>query len=181
MWSTSHTTTLRQPSPPSLAIRSASSHPPCSSNSSSSSSLVFSVNEPSASVTRVDPTTAVRAVRAACACCVSSRPQAPSRAARALFCELRLESTRAKPHARHRCLEGVRDSTTKPASGIKRSHDYAVRQDHQFDIDIDMIRVIQQDRSQPDCLSVSSGYTTDQFVLGVPLGSLKTSIFRKLW
>ncbi|KAA0059509.1 pol protein [Cucumis melo var. makuwa] len=28
---------------------------------------------------------------------------------------------------------------------------------------------------EPDCLSVSSGYTTDQFVLGVPLGSLKTS------
>ncbi|KAA0060797.1 hypothetical protein E6C27_scaffold137G00150 [Cucumis melo var. makuwa] len=24
--------------------------------------------------------------------------------------------------------------------------------------------------SQPDCLSVSSGYATDQFVLGVPLG-----------
>ncbi|KAA0050006.1 hypothetical protein E6C27_scaffold13G001880 [Cucumis melo var. makuwa] len=38
-----------------------------------------------------------------------------------------------------------------------------------------MIRVIRRDRSQPDCLSVSSGYTTDQFVLGVPLGSLKTS------
>ncbi|KAA0053317.1 uncharacterized protein E6C27_scaffold102G001370 [Cucumis melo var. makuwa] len=37
-----------------------------------------------------------------------------------------------------------------------------------------MIRVIRRDRSQPDCLSVSSGYTTDQFVLGVPLGSLKT-------
>ncbi|KAA0060090.1 hypothetical protein E6C27_scaffold39G00040 [Cucumis melo var. makuwa] len=27
----------------------------------------------------------------------------------------------------------------------------------------------------PDCLSVSSGYTTDQIVLGVPLGSPKTS------
>ncbi|TYK30018.1 hypothetical protein E5676_scaffold587G00230 [Cucumis melo var. makuwa] len=38
-----------------------------------------------------------------------------------------------------------------------------------------MIRVIRRDRSQPDCLSVSSGYTTDQFVLGVPLGSPKTS------
>ncbi|KAA0066314.1 hypothetical protein E6C27_scaffold21G003730 [Cucumis melo var. makuwa] len=37
-----------------------------------------------------------------------------------------------------------------------------------------MIRVIRRDRSQPDCLSVSSGYTTDQFVLGVPLGSPKT-------
>ncbi|KAA0056386.1 hypothetical protein E5676_scaffold120G002740 [Cucumis melo var. makuwa] len=24
--------------------------------------------------------------------------------------------------------------------------------------------------SQPDCLSASSGYATDQFVLGVPLG-----------
>ncbi|KAA0032153.1 hypothetical protein E5676_scaffold186G00430 [Cucumis melo var. makuwa] len=40
---------------------------------------------------------------------------------------------------------------------------------------MDMIRVIRQDRSQPDCLSVSSGYTTDQFVLGVPLESPKTS------
>ncbi|KAA0033494.1 hypothetical protein E5676_scaffold260G00270 [Cucumis melo var. makuwa] len=38
-----------------------------------------------------------------------------------------------------------------------------------------MIRVIRQDRSQPDCLSVSSGYTTDQFILGVPLGSAKTN------
>ncbi|KAA0046975.1 hypothetical protein E5676_scaffold68G001330 [Cucumis melo var. makuwa] len=38
-----------------------------------------------------------------------------------------------------------------------------------------MIRVIRQDCSQSDCLSVSSGYTTDQFVLGVPLGSPKTS------
>ncbi|KAA0049633.1 histone H2B.3-like [Cucumis melo var. makuwa] len=28
---------------------------------------------------------------------------------------------------------------------------------------------------QPDCLSVSSGYTTNQFVLGVPLGPPKTS------
>ncbi|KAA0052294.1 hypothetical protein E5676_scaffold113G001150 [Cucumis melo var. makuwa] len=28
---------------------------------------------------------------------------------------------------------------------------------------------------QPDCLSVSSGYTTDQFVVVVPLGSPKTS------
>ncbi|TYK01574.1 hypothetical protein E5676_scaffold451G001540 [Cucumis melo var. makuwa] len=37
-----------------------------------------------------------------------------------------------------------------------------------------MIRVIRRDRSQSDCLSVSSGYTTDQFVLGVPLGSPKT-------
>ncbi|KAA0056380.1 hypothetical protein E5676_scaffold120G002840 [Cucumis melo var. makuwa] len=37
-----------------------------------------------------------------------------------------------------------------------------------------MIRVIRRDRSQPDYLSVSSGYTTDQFVLGVPLGSPKT-------
>ncbi|TYK15296.1 hypothetical protein E5676_scaffold1706G00020 [Cucumis melo var. makuwa] len=38
-----------------------------------------------------------------------------------------------------------------------------------------MIRVIPRDRSQPDCLSVSFKYTTDQFVLGVPLGSPKTS------
>ncbi|KAA0047187.1 hypothetical protein E5676_scaffold1280G00130 [Cucumis melo var. makuwa] len=38
-----------------------------------------------------------------------------------------------------------------------------------------MIRVIRRDRSQPDCLSVFSRYTTDQFVLGVPLGSPKTS------
>ncbi|KAA0045338.1 hypothetical protein E6C27_scaffold316G001140 [Cucumis melo var. makuwa] len=38
-----------------------------------------------------------------------------------------------------------------------------------------MIRVIRRDRSQPDCLSVSAGYTTDQFVLGVPSESPKTS------
>ncbi|KAA0032135.1 hypothetical protein E5676_scaffold186G00130 [Cucumis melo var. makuwa] len=38
-----------------------------------------------------------------------------------------------------------------------------------------MIQMIRRDRSQPDCLSVSSGYTTDQFVLSVPLGSPKTS------
>ncbi|KAA0032710.1 aluminum-activated malate transporter 9 [Cucumis melo var. makuwa] len=38
-----------------------------------------------------------------------------------------------------------------------------------------MIRVIRRDCLQPDCLSVSSGYTTNQFVLGVPLGSPKTS------
>ncbi|KAA0052851.1 hypothetical protein E5676_scaffold675G00500 [Cucumis melo var. makuwa] len=38
-----------------------------------------------------------------------------------------------------------------------------------------MIRVIRRNRSQPDCHSVSSGYTTDQFVLGAPLGSLKIS------
>ncbi|TYK06188.1 hypothetical protein E5676_scaffold287G00450 [Cucumis melo var. makuwa] len=38
-----------------------------------------------------------------------------------------------------------------------------------------MIRVIRRDRSQPDCLSVSFGCTTDQFVLGVPLGSPKTN------
>ncbi|TYK11093.1 hypothetical protein E5676_scaffold73G00850 [Cucumis melo var. makuwa] len=50
-----------------------------------------------------------------------------------------------------------------------------VRRDRQSGIDIDMIRVIRRDRSQPDCLSVSSRYTTDQFILGVPLGSLKTS------
>ncbi|KAA0051575.1 hypothetical protein E6C27_scaffold174G001140 [Cucumis melo var. makuwa] len=50
-----------------------------------------------------------------------------------------------------------------------------VRRDRQSGIDIDMIRVIRRDRSQLDCLSVSSGYTTDQFVLGVPLGSPKTS------
>ncbi|TYK23856.1 hypothetical protein E5676_scaffold419G00270 [Cucumis melo var. makuwa] len=37
-----------------------------------------------------------------------------------------------------------------------------------------MIRVIRGDRLQPDCLSVSSGYATYQFVLGVPLGSPKT-------
>ncbi|KAA0041748.1 hypothetical protein E5676_scaffold95G00200 [Cucumis melo var. makuwa] len=38
-----------------------------------------------------------------------------------------------------------------------------------------MIRVIRRDRSQPDCLNVSFGYTTDQFFLGVPLGSPKIS------
>uniref|UniRef100_A0A9I9E5I0 Uncharacterized protein n=1 Tax=Cucumis melo TaxID=3656 RepID=A0A9I9E5I0_CUCME len=54
-------------------------------------------------------------------------------------------------------------------------HDCVVRRDHQSGIDIDMIRVIRRDRSQPDCLSVSSGYTTNQSVLGVPLGSPKTN------
>ncbi|KAA0031709.1 hypothetical protein E5676_scaffold2254G00010 [Cucumis melo var. makuwa] len=60
---------------------------------------------------------------------------------------------------------------------LSSSHqvDCVVRQDRQSSIDIDMIRVIRWDCSQPDCLSVSSGYTTDQFVLGVPLGSPKTS------
>ncbi|TYK04182.1 hypothetical protein E5676_scaffold1856G00080 [Cucumis melo var. makuwa] len=43
-----------------------------------------------------------------------------------------------------------------------------------IDINIDMIRVIRRDCSQPDCLSVSFGYTKDQFVLDVPLGSPKT-------
>ncbi|TYK04683.1 hypothetical protein E5676_scaffold5117G00090 [Cucumis melo var. makuwa] len=38
-----------------------------------------------------------------------------------------------------------------------------------------MIRVIRRDRSQPDCLSVSSGYTTNQFALGVLLVSSKIS------
>uniref|UniRef100_A0A9I9E8D4 Uncharacterized protein n=1 Tax=Cucumis melo TaxID=3656 RepID=A0A9I9E8D4_CUCME len=42
----------------------------------------------------------------------------------------------------------------------------SVRRDRQSGIDIDMI--------QPDCLSVSFGYTKDQIVLGVPLGSPKT-------
>ncbi|KAA0037245.1 hypothetical protein E5676_scaffold3712G00010 [Cucumis melo var. makuwa] len=37
-----------------------------------------------------------------------------------------------------------------------------------------MIQGIRRDRSQLDCLSVFSGYITDQFVLGVPLGSPKT-------
>ncbi|KAA0041613.1 hypothetical protein E5676_scaffold242G00330 [Cucumis melo var. makuwa] len=53
--------------------------------------------------------------------------------------------------------------------------DCVIQRDRQFGIDIDMIRVIRRDRSQPNCLSVSSGYTTDQFVLCVPLGSPKTS------
>ncbi|KAA0047202.1 hypothetical protein E5676_scaffold69G00070 [Cucumis melo var. makuwa] len=34
--------------------------------------------------------------------------------------------------------------------------------------------MIRRDHSQPDCLSVSFGYTKDQIVLGVPLGSPKT-------
>ncbi|KAA0058449.1 pol protein [Cucumis melo var. makuwa] len=50
-----------------------------------------------------------------------------------------------------------------------------VRRDRQSGIDIDMTLVVQRDRLQPDCLSVSSGYTTNQIVLGVPLGSSKTS------
>ncbi|KAA0036179.1 hypothetical protein E5676_scaffold214G00270 [Cucumis melo var. makuwa] len=56
-----------------------------------------------------------------------------------------------------------------------RPQDCVARRDCQSDIDIDMIRVIQWVRSQPDYLSVSSGYTIDQFVRGVPLGSPKTS------
>ncbi|KAA0055427.1 uncharacterized protein E5676_scaffold1428G00070 [Cucumis melo var. makuwa] len=36
-----------------------------------------------------------------------------------------------------------------------------------------MIRVIRRDHSQSDCLSVFFGYTKDQIVLGVPLGSPK--------
>ncbi|KAA0058451.1 hypothetical protein E5676_scaffold535G00300 [Cucumis melo var. makuwa] len=46
--------------------------------------------------------------------------------------------------------------------------------DRQYGIDTDMIRVVRRDRSQLDCLSVFSGYTTYQIVLGVPLGSPKT-------
>ncbi|KAA0064155.1 hypothetical protein E5676_scaffold3068G00010 [Cucumis melo var. makuwa] len=55
--------------------------------------------------------------------------------------------------------------------------DCIVRWDRQSDIDKDYrpIQVIRWDRSQPDCLSISSGYTTYQFVLGVPLGSPKTN------
>ncbi|KAA0040849.1 hypothetical protein E5676_scaffold306G00770 [Cucumis melo var. makuwa] len=34
--------------------------------------------------------------------------------------------------------------------------------------------IFQAGHSQPDCLSVFFGYTKDQFVLGVPLGSSKT-------
>ncbi|KAA0047157.1 hypothetical protein E5676_scaffold109G00310 [Cucumis melo var. makuwa] len=41
-----------------------------------------------------------------------------------------------------------------------------------------MIRVIRWDHSQPDCLSVSFGYTKDQIVLGVPLGSPKIRYVR---
>uniref|UniRef100_A0A9I9E7V0 3-oxo-5-alpha-steroid 4-dehydrogenase C-terminal domain-containing protein n=1 Tax=Cucumis melo TaxID=3656 RepID=A0A9I9E7V0_CUCME len=55
--------------------------------------------------------------------------------------------------------------------------DCVVRRDRQSGIDIDMIRVIRvirRDHSQPDCLSVSFGYTKDQIVLGVPFGSPKT-------
>ncbi|KAA0033286.1 uncharacterized protein E5676_scaffold472G00150 [Cucumis melo var. makuwa] len=37
-----------------------------------------------------------------------------------------------------------------------------------------MIRVIRRDHTQPDCLSVFFGYTKDQIVLGVALGSPKT-------
>ncbi|KAA0047164.1 hypothetical protein E5676_scaffold109G00420 [Cucumis melo var. makuwa] len=57
-----------------------------------------------------------------------------------------------------------------------RPRDCAVRRDRQSGIDIDMIQVIQWDRSQPDCLSVSSGYTTDQFVLSVPFGFIEDQL-----
>uniref|UniRef100_A0A9I9EKW4 Uncharacterized protein n=1 Tax=Cucumis melo TaxID=3656 RepID=A0A9I9EKW4_CUCME len=43
------------------------------------------------------------------------------------------------------------------------ARDCAVRRDLQSRIDIDMIRVVRRDRSQPDYLSVSSGYTTDGY------------------
>ncbi|KAA0054573.1 hypothetical protein E6C27_scaffold24G003670 [Cucumis melo var. makuwa] len=52
--------------------------------------------------------------------------------------------------------------------------DCVVRRDRQFGIDIDIIRVIRRGHSQSNCLSVSFGYTKDQIVLGVPLGSPKT-------
>ncbi|KAA0052822.1 hypothetical protein E6C27_scaffold773G00160 [Cucumis melo var. makuwa] len=93
--------------------------------------------------------------------------------------------TTVEPHARP-CLHCSR-AACMPALALTYllgKRDFAVRtrlgkspirRDRQSGIDIDMIRVIRQDRSQPDCLSVSSGYTTDQFVLGVPLGSPKTS------
>ncbi|KAA0055929.1 hypothetical protein E6C27_scaffold319G00490 [Cucumis melo var. makuwa] len=67
-------------------------------------------------------------------------------------------------------LLGKRDFAVR--TGLSKS---PVRQNRQSGIDIDMIQVIRWDRSQPDCLSVSSGCTTDQFVRGVPLGSPKTS------
>ncbi|TYK20540.1 hypothetical protein E5676_scaffold237G001270 [Cucumis melo var. makuwa] len=79
-WSTSRTTTLRQSSPPSSAIRGASSRLPCDSTIIAVFVLVFSINEPSAGVTRVDPAIVARPVRAACASCSPSRLQAPSRA-----------------------------------------------------------------------------------------------------
>uniref|UniRef100_A0A9I9E538 Uncharacterized protein n=1 Tax=Cucumis melo TaxID=3656 RepID=A0A9I9E538_CUCME len=63
------------------------------------------------------------------------------------------------------------------AASAAAIHDCAIRRDRQFGIDIDMIQVVRRDRSQPDCLSVSSGYITNQIVLGVPLGSPKTSMF----
>ncbi|TYK27654.1 hypothetical protein E5676_scaffold93G00110 [Cucumis melo var. makuwa] len=40
--------------------------------------------------------------------------------------------------------------------------------DRQSGIDINMIRVIRRDRSQPDRLCVSSEYATYQFILSVP-------------
>ncbi|KAA0046462.1 hypothetical protein E5676_scaffold1251G00540 [Cucumis melo var. makuwa] len=67
-------------------------------------------------------------------------------------------------------LVGKRDFTAR----IRVSKS-PVRRNRQFGIDINMIRVVRRNRSQPDCLSVSSGYTTEQIVLGVLLRSPKTS------
>ncbi|KAA0041174.1 hypothetical protein E6C27_scaffold128G001110 [Cucumis melo var. makuwa] len=48
--------------------------------------------------------------------------------------------------------------------------DCVVRRDRQSGMDIDIDSSDSTGSSQPDCLSVSFGYATDQFVLGVPLG-----------
>ncbi|KAA0032971.1 hypothetical protein E5676_scaffold482G00320 [Cucumis melo var. makuwa] len=117
-------TTLRQPSPLSLAVRGPSSRPPCSSNIVVIFVVILLRQEPSTGVTRVDPTIAARSFRAACASCASSRLQASSQAARLDL-----------------------------GTSLLERRDFTIR----------------------FCLSVSSGYTIDQFVLGVPLGSLKTS------
>ncbi|KAA0053958.1 hypothetical protein E6C27_scaffold13771G00010 [Cucumis melo var. makuwa] len=73
------------------------------------------------------------------------------------------------------CLKSQESSLHGCPLGLPPIYDCVVRRNRQSGIDIDMIRMIRRDRSQPDYLSVSFGYTTNQFILGVLLGSPKTS------
>ncbi|KAA0054943.1 hypothetical protein E5676_scaffold1163G00580 [Cucumis melo var. makuwa] len=99
-----------------------------------------------------------------------------SDAVRATFVVLCADPSSAAPF-RRRSLEFVANWSAPHRRKIECSIsiDCVVRQNCQSGIDIDMIQVIRRDRSQFDCLSVSFGYTIDQFILGVPLGSTKTS------
>ncbi|KAA0057622.1 hypothetical protein E6C27_scaffold1312G00060 [Cucumis melo var. makuwa] len=137
----------------------------------SSSSFVVGRHNPSR------PVAAAQVVRAACASCVSSCTQASSQAARVLFCGVAPGVFPSRPAISFpsRADQPV-PSSSRAASrtSLLGRRDFIVR--ICLSKSLDMIRVIRRDRSQPDCLSVSSGYTTDQFVLGVPLGSSKLVI-----